>query len=151
MGEVKPKEPLLAVLLSFVFTGLGHIYAGRTKRGVTLLSASLVVSIITIVYYLHPSTRIQLAHLLLLVPLAIGFALFVPIDAYFCTKAWNTQQNLQRKITTGKRILLVIGILFLMFVFNPSQLVAVAAAQYVRGNVVQPFKIPSSDTMRPTW
>ena len=58
MGEVKPKEPLLAVLLSFVFTGLGHIYAERTKRGVALLSASLVASIIAIVYYLQPSTRI---------------------------------------------------------------------------------------------
>ena len=150
MGEVKPKEPLLAVLLSFVLTGLGQMYAGRTKRGVALLSASLLIPIPIVMYYVHPSTRIASAHLVLLIPLAIGFALFVPIDAYFCTKAWNTQQNLQRKITTGKRILLIVGILFLIFVSNPSQLAAVGLAQYVRGNVAQPFKIPSSDAMRPT-
>ena len=150
MGEAKPKEPLLAVLLSFVFTGLGQIYAGRTKRGIALLSVSVVVPIIAIAYYFQPSARISLLHLLLLIPLAVGFALFVPIDAYFCTKAWNTQQNLQRQITTGKRILLIVGILFLIFGFNPSQLAAVGIAQYVRENVVQPFKIPSSDAMRPT-
>lgn len=150
MSDMRPKEPLLAVLLSFVLTGLGQIYAGRTKRGVAFLSASLVASILAIVYYLHQSTRIHLPHLILLIPLAVGFTLFVPIDAYFCTKAWNTQQHLQRKIATGKRILLIVGILFLLFVFNPSQLVAVGAAQYMRGNVVQPFKIPSSDAMRPT-
>ncbi len=150
MGEAKPKEPLLAVLLSFVLTGLGQMYAGRMKRGVVLLVASVLISILAIGYYLQPSTRILLAHLLLLVPLVIGFGLFVPIDAYFCTKGWNAQQNLQRKITTGKRILIIVGILFLIFVFNPSQLVAVAAAQYVRGNIVQPFKIPSSDAMKPT-
>ena len=81
MGEAKPKEPLLAVLLSFVFTGLGQMYAGRTKRGAALLSASLFVPIIAIVYYLQPSTRIYPAHPLLFIPLAISFALFAPIDA----------------------------------------------------------------------
>jgi signal peptidase I len=150
MSEAKPKEPLLAVLLSFVLTGLGQIYAGRTKRGVVLLSASLLIPIPVVMYYVRPSTRITSAHLLLLIPLAIGFALFVLIDAYFCTKAWNTQQNLQRKITTGKRILFMIGILFLTFVFSPVELVAMGVAQYVRGNIAQPFKIPSSEAMAPT-
>ena len=150
MSGAKPKEPLLAVLLSFVLTGLGQMYAGRTKRGVALLSASLLIPLPIVMYYVHPSTRITSAHLLLLIPLAIGFALFVPIDAYFCTKAWNTQQNLQRKITIGKRILFIVGTLFLTFVFSPVELVAMGVAQYVRGNVAQPFKIPSSEAMAPT-
>src|SRR3989338_7780630 len=94
----RSKEPLLAVLLSFVLTGLGQMYAGRTKRGVALLSATLLIPIPLVLYYVRPSTRITSTHLLLLIPLVIGFVLFVPIDAYFCTKAWNTQRNLQRKI-----------------------------------------------------
>jgi len=106
-----PKEPLLAVLLSFVLTGLGQMYAGRRKRGVALLSVSLLMPIPIVLYYVHPSTRITSTHLLLLIPLVIGFALFVPIDAYLCTKTWNAQRNLQRRITIGKRILFIIGIL----------------------------------------
>ena len=145
-----PKEPLLAVLLSFVLSGLGQMYAGRVKRGIALLSASLLIPIPIVLYYVRPSTRITSAHLLLLIPLAIGFALFVPIDAYFCTKTWNSQRNLQRTITTGKRILLIVGMLFLTFVFSPVELVAMGVAQYVRGNIAQPFKIPSSEAMAPT-
>jgi len=82
-----PKEPLLAVLLSFVLTGLGQMYAGRTKRGVALLSAGLLIPIPFVLYYVRPATRITSTHFLLLIPLVIGFALFVPIDAYFCTKS----------------------------------------------------------------
>ncbi len=146
----RSKEPLLAVLLSFVLTGLGQMYAGRTKRGVALLSAGLLIPILLVLYYVRPSTRITSTQLLLLIPLVIGFALFVPIDAYFCTKAWNAHRNLQRKITIGKRTLFIIGILFLTFVFNPVELVALGVAQYVRGNVAQAFKIPSSEAMAPT-
>ena len=147
---VTPKEPLLAVLLSFVLTGLGQMYSGRTKRGVALLSAGLLIPIPIILYYVRPSTRITSAHLLLLIPLAIGFTLFVPIDAYFCTKTWNSQRNLQRTITMGKRIPLIVGILFLTFVFSPVELVAMGVSQYVRGNISHPFKIPSSEAMAPT-
>ena len=145
-----PKEPLLAVLLSFVLSGLGQMYAGRVKRGIALLSASLLIPIPIVLYYVRPSTRITSTHLLLLIPLAIGFALFVPIDAYFCTKTWNSQRNLQRRITTGKRILLIVGMLFLTFVFSPVELVAMGVAQYVRRNIAQPFKTPSSEAMAPT-
>ncbi len=155
MLEVKgkadtPKEPLLAVLLSFVLTGLGQMYAERMKRGVALLSASLLTPIPLVLYYVRPSTRITSAHLLLLIPLVIAFALFVPIDAYCCTKAWNAHRNLQRKITIGKRTLFIVGMLFLTFVFNPVELVAMGVAQYLRGNVAQAFKIPSSEAMAPT-
>jgi len=40
--------------------------------------------------------------------------------------------------------------LFLTFVFSPVERVAMGVVQYVRGNVAQAFKIPSSEAMAPT-
>lgn len=145
---MKPKEPLLAVLLSIALTGMGHIYAGRVKRAFIIISLAVAIPAISIPYLLHPNTKFLLWHLILL-PLAIGFALFVPIDAYKLTKSWNAKHNFERKLTRGKKILLLAGMLFLLFVFSPSELIATSITKYIRANIVQAFKIPS-EAMRPT-
>ena len=45
--EVKPKKPVkrvwIALLLSLLVTGLGHIYLGRWRRGLTILTVTLAV------------------------------------------------------------------------------------------------------------
>ena len=38
----KLKEPLLAMMLSFVFQGLGQIYTGRLKRGILFLMGGIL-------------------------------------------------------------------------------------------------------------
>lgn len=145
---MKPKEPLVALLLSVIFTGLGQIYAGRTRKGLVLLCISVTIPILASTYFLHPATKVYFYHLLL-IPLAIGFALFVLFDAYKSAKARNVEHNVERKITRWKRILLIVGILFLIFVFNPSELLVLSMTHYVRTNVAQAFKVPV-DSMRPT-
>lgn len=143
MGETKAKEPLLAVLLSFVLTGLGQIYAGRGKRGFTLLSISIICAVAALAYVLPASTKLHPIVLLLILP-ALGFGLFVVIDAYRCARAWNVQHGLTRKITAGKRAAYIIGILCVLLIPGPEGLIA----WYIRNNVVAAYKMPGG-SMRP--
>lgn len=153
MSAVKHKEPLVAVLLSLIFTGLGQIYAGRMKRGIILLClwscvGNIIIAIVLLPYVVDPDIKCHFSYLLL-IPLVIGFAFFVPMDAYKLAKSWNAEHNLERRITTRKKIFLIVGILFLLFVLNPSEIGTFFITRYLRANVVQSFHIPS-DSMQPT-
>lgn len=52
--DTKPKKPdkrvWIAVLLSLLVTGLGHIYLGRWKRGLTILAVTLAVGAVASFY-----------------------------------------------------------------------------------------------------
>jgi signal peptidase I len=143
MSETKPKEPLLAVLLSFLLTGLGQMYAGRAKRGLALLLISIVCVIAAFAYVLPPNTKLHPILLLLILPV-LAFALFVIIDAYRCARTWNIQHHLTRKITAGKRVAFIFGILVVPIIPGPEELVA----RYIRDHVVAPYKMPAG-SMRP--
>lgn len=152
MSNLKPKEPLLAVMFGVILTGLGQIYAGKIKRGIFLFFIPLVVSIPFILYsfnlIFNPNTTFNFLSLLLLILLVIiGFAyeIFVIIDSYRCAKEYNIRNNLSRNITSDKRGLLIAGIIFLI-IFNPYKVITTG---YIRNNLVQAFKIPTR-TMKPT-
>lgn len=144
MSNLKPKEPLVAVMLSIILTGLGQIYASRVKRGILFFFMPMLFVVVILSYILNPTTQLNIYSLIPLLIL-IFFGIFVIVDAYRCAKAYNISNNLSRNITAGKRFLIIIGILLFMFIFNPSQLVR----SYFRANVVQAFKI-ASETMNPT-
>lgn len=36
MSQRKSKEPMVAVILSLIVPGAGHMYAGKFKRGISL-------------------------------------------------------------------------------------------------------------------
>lgn len=147
MNNLKPKEPLLAVILAVIITGLGQIYAGKVKRGILFFCIPLILAIPLILYILNPNTTTNPLLLLLLI-LGIGYEIFVIVDAYRCAKTHNISNNLTRNITAGKRILLIVGII-LNFIFTPHGIVAKNIALYIRNNVAQAFKIPTK-TMEPT-
>jgi len=141
---LKPKEPLVAVLLSLVYPGLGQIYAGAKKRGILFLSFSTGITIITLSYVILPNTKLFF-WMLLPVSFLLAFGIFIIIDAYRCATSWNSANGFVQETTPGNKIALFVGIFFLVFVFNPSEL----ASLYVRTNVVQAFKIPT-EAMVPT-
>jgi len=144
VGSEKSKEPLVAVLLALVLPGLGQVYAGRMKRGLTLLAINVLATVAALAYLVYPNTRLQPSLLLLLAPI-FAFSLFVVIDAYRCVRAWNTQHNLVRSITAGKRIGLLFAILMVLLLPGPSQLIA----QYVRSHFIASYKMPAG-SMEPT-
>lgn len=147
MDSLKPKEPLLAIILAIMVTGFGQVYAGRLRKGILFFFIPILISILLLLYVLNPQTTSN-PLLLLILFIGISFAIFVIIDAYRCAKAYNADNNLNRSITAGKRTFYIIGIIFIAF-FNPSEIVTKNIALYLRNNVAQAFKIPT-ETMKPT-
>ena len=148
MANPKPKEPLIAVMLSVILTGLGQIYAGRILRGILFFCLPILVVIPGFLYMVNPSCKINkslFGAAIALIAALVAFGIFVIIDAYRCAKAYNIKNNLTRSITNGKRVLIILGILFLLFVFNPSQIISL----YIKSNVMEAYKI-SSGAMIPT-
>jgi TM2 domain-containing membrane protein YozV len=71
------KKTWIAVLLSLLVTGLGHLYLGRWRRGLAILAATLVVGVVASLYLSYD--QVMLVGLL--------FALFSAIDAYNLSSA----------------------------------------------------------------
>ena len=45
MSELK--NPIIAVILNLIIAGLGHVYLGRTKRGIILFFFTVVIAAIS--------------------------------------------------------------------------------------------------------
>lgn len=148
---MKPKEPLLALLLAFVFPGFGQIYSGKIKRGFAFIGISLGMCLAALpmaLYVINPQTKFSMILIVLFIILALSgivFGIFVLIDAYRCAKAFNKTNGLERKIPWGKRILYILGIFVVLYI--PSYDVPLKA--YIKNNIVQAFRFPSG-SMEPT-
>lgn len=77
-GEISPRDPRKAVLLSLICPGLGQQYAGNIVRGIVLYSSLIVISWLSAILFMMIGSRISI--ILFAVPVA-GF-LFVALDAY---------------------------------------------------------------------
>ena len=149
---MKPKEPLLALFLAFVFPGFGQMYSGRIKRGFNIIGIYLCMWLASVLIFLHiinPQTKFTMPLILFFVILALFgaiFSLFILIDAYQCAKAFNKANGLERKISWGKRILFIFGIIIVLL-YVPSYDVPLKA--YIKNNIVQAFRFPSG-SMEPT-
>lgn len=148
MDNLKAKEPLLAVMLSVILNGLGQVYAGRMLRGGVFFLVPLFTVFPSWLYFINPNTSVNIFALVPIVILIL-FGIWVIFDAYSCAKTYNTTNNLERKISGGKKTLLIIGIIFFAFIFNPLQIIAQSITGYIRSNVVQAYKFPSG-SMEPT-
>ncbi len=149
MNNLKPKEPLLAVMFSVMVTGLGQIYAGKIKRGILLFIIPLLFAILFIFYVMNSHTTTNLISFAVFVIVSFSYGIFTIVDAYRCVKEYNISNNLNRIITGGKKVRFIIGIIFFGFILTPSGIVAKSIALYIRQNIVQSFKIPN-ETMQPT-
>ena len=47
-GAAKRKEPILALLLTFLVTGLGQIYNGQVKKGIIILVGQIIMGMIVV-------------------------------------------------------------------------------------------------------
>ena len=142
MPNLKPKEPLLAVMVTFLFVGLGQIYARKFKRGLAIILAYLVLSAGVFSFMSNPTAKTQ-PYMLGLIPVVSILYLLVIIDAYRCACQYNAQNNLTRNINWAKRLILILGIVF-FFVINVQSVLAM----YVRSHIVQAFR-SSSRSMEP--
>ena len=147
MNNIKPKEPLLAVLLTVAVTGLGQLYARRIKRGLIIFFIPFLFLALLIPYVLSPKTVVS-PILIIFVLLSPIYFLFAIIDAYRCAKAYNGRNNLIRNISLTKKSVLIIGIVVVFFI-NPSIIIANGVSGYIKNNISQAFKMPTR-AMEPT-
>ncbi len=82
MGDVKPRRPLIALLLS-ICPGLGQQYSGKLIRGIAAYTSLVIISWLAAIAYMYATSRI--AGLLLLTVPFLGMAV-IAIDAMICAK-----------------------------------------------------------------
>ena len=134
------RVPWVALVLSFLAPGLGHLYCGRIVKALPLyLAWTLVLLCATIATLLQPSVTV-LVLLLLLPPVCMVIAYL-----YAAMDAWKLAHQIGADYTLRdyNRIVLY-GLLILVHNVYPIGLIA-----GVRGLVYEPFEIPVS-SMTPT-
>jgi len=140
MNEAQSKRsPWVAVALSLVSTGLGHIYCGRIVRGLALFCASLLFAPFAFVLALLAPATPVLVLLILAVLGVVGLYLFAAVDAWRLSRAAGeafTPRDYNRPV-----VYLLLGLVGLIY--------PMAAVAYLRGHVFEAFLIPSGD-MAPT-
>lgn len=148
MGRRMSREQWVAAVLSLILPGLGHVYAGRAKRGLVLFSGVAVVETLMVAYAFQPSTRIGLPIILAAVGFSTTLTLYVLIDAYRSAKAWNLQHDAPKLPPWRRSVLIVAALLFLLLIdvlINPTDRIEL----FVIRNIAQAFFIPSG-SMEPT-
>jgi TM2 domain-containing membrane protein YozV len=78
--QVVPKNPGIALLISFFLPGVGSLYAGKVSTGVIIIACYIVSWILTIIIIGFVGV--------------FGFWIWGMIDAYQAAQAWNRQHGL---------------------------------------------------------
>jgi len=126
----KPRKPWLAVLLTFITTGLGHVYSGKAQRGVVLfLLGQLFLGAI-----LSFLLAYSLAGLIIGVVVFILYFIYCTIDVYIIAK--ENIFNYALKKYNRWYVYLFVWIFCSLFIGNLMQMA-------VKANVAQSFHIPS--------
>lgn len=71
------KKTWIAVLLSLLVTGLGHVYLGRWRRGLAIFIMTLAVGVVASLYFTYDQVMF----------IGLLFALFSAYDAYLLSRA----------------------------------------------------------------
>lgn len=148
MNKLKPKEPLIALLLTVLIPGLGHVYSGKENNGIKYFSVLILLPLILFLYVTHPLTTANfgIGYILIAIFLfLVGLNIFVLIDSYKCAKSFNKHHNIELNTPKLRKIWIIVCIIFFMFIFHPSSLVGI----YVKARMVKAFKIPT-ESMKPT-
>jgi signal peptidase I len=132
--------PWVALALSFLSAGVGHLYCGRIAKGLPLYFAWLLVPLGITIAALMPPSPISFV-LLVLLPIAVVFSvyLYAAIDAWRLAYQIGPGYSLRDYNRAGVYCLLIV-----------VQLVyAIGLIAGVRGFVYEAFRVPSS-SMYPT-
>ncbi|HZD53348.1 MAG TPA: signal peptidase I [Woeseiaceae bacterium] len=140
MQQVRPRKPIVALLMSAVLTGFGQLYNGEVNRAIWLFLALLFINVPWVaVLALYVSRGLLLPMLLLTFTSSIGIWIFSMVDAWRHAKS-KPDYVPERWQTSGLYVL----------VFVVCNLVTLPALTiYVRARLVEPFRIPTA-SMEPS-
>lgn len=132
-----PRRPWLAVLLTFLTPGLGHVYSGRLARGVILLiTLWALIVVVSSLSLAAPNPLLRMATLGLL---ALVYLLIV-------ADAWRTASRARSafEVRPYNQWYVYVGVVVVVgWVLQPS------FHSWVKRNIVHAFHIPS-ESMSPT-
>ena len=145
MSEDEPKALLprrhavIAVLLSFFGAGVGHLYAGRGRRGAIVLA--LALGYVPAMYFLAhvPAATWVLYAFLALMVFEIGVVFYALIDSGLCAGAAEVPYR-ARAYNSGALYLALIALSFAWMVMGTA---------FLREHAFEAFSIPTH-SMEPT-
>jgi len=133
MESLKKRKPILAFLLSLVTPGLGQIYNGQFKKGISYLVGFLLV------YIIFSFLLFKFYGMIFYLIIMLGFFLFISLDALLGA---TRLKEIALKPYNKWYIYLIIFLL-------SSVVISPLLGWTIRNNIARAYKIPSS-TMEPT-
>jgi signal peptidase I len=135
MSEPSPagRQPWVALVLSLLATGLGHVYCGRIGRGLAFFFAFLLVAPFTVLIAWFGHSTLALLALILSALGAVGVYLYAVVDAV--RLAWAARGHYELKDYNRP----LIYALYLLVGFATPLL----AIHLLRANVFEAFFIPA--------
>jgi signal peptidase I len=131
--------PLVAVVLSLLATGLGHVYCGRIARGLVLFLASLLLAPVAVGAALAGLTTPVMIFLALAIVTVIGAYLFSVVDSFRVAR--KLQSDFEPRDYNRPAI-------YVLFIFIALTYPPLTVAQ-LRANVLEAYYIPAGG-MAPT-
>jgi len=140
MTTQKPRNPLMAALMSLILPGFGQLYNGEVNRGLLLFIGFALCSIpLMVLIALYLPSSLMLPMLVLANVVAVG------LWVYGIGNAWKTARTLKNytlKPWQTSGVYLATFLCAMLFIF-PTMI------QYVRTNLVESFHLPSA-SMEPS-
>ncbi len=138
--DVRPRRPLLALLLSLVLPGFGQLYNGQVNRGIWLFLAYGVLVLPGMAWIaLGVPSALMMPTLLLALVLVLSLWIYAMVDAW---------KGARRRPAYVVRVWQTGGLYALVFTLC-SFVVLPAVTAYVRQHKVESFRIPAV-SMQPT-
>jgi len=108
LNRTAVRYPWIALALSFLSSGVGHIYAGHIAKGLFLYAARFLLPLLFILSaFMQPSTGVLTCLILLPAAATIIICLYAPIDAYAIVKQTGSAYKLQEYNRTSLYWLLI--------------------------------------------
>lgn len=133
----KPRKKWIAILLTILSTGLGHVYCGQVKKGLALFIIPFVFAVGAFsLLKIFPSILLLISFL----SISLVYLAYCIIDVFKIAK----QNSPIYEIKKYNRWYVYVA-LYLVTICIPQPL----SGEYIKSNIVQAFKIPSG-SMIPT-
>ncbi|MEZ5534242.1 MAG: signal peptidase I [Thiolinea sp.] len=140
MQASSPRQPVIAALMSLILPGFGQLYNGQLNKGILLFIAFALISIpLPALLALYMPSVLMLPLLLLSVVAVLGLWLYGIVQAWRYAK---TRPDYQ--LRDWQQPALYIG-----FFLLAALLVLPVMTHYIRGQLVESFRIPST-SMEPS-
>jgi signal peptidase I len=128
------RSPFIAVVLSLLATGLGHVYCGRVATGLALFLASLLFAPFAVLAAFLPLATGVLVALLVGTLAVLAVYVFAVVDAYRTARGLRDHYEL-KEYNRG----LLYGLFVLVGLTYP-----VGIVHYVRANFFEAFLVPTA-------